>query len=113
MPIGTGYSYYCGPDYYTNYCMRTSSSESAPSGGSHRDRLEAGREMAERRRLLDDPVPRHLRRPAGDFGAYLDYVIDMTLRVRSERDRKPDQVHGRRLLGSVEMASEHHRSDLT
>src|SRR5207247_2594303 len=59
------------------------------SGGK---RLEPCGEVAELRRLVDDPVAAQLRRPLRDGLDDLDHVVDVALRVGAPRDRHADEV---------------------
>src|SRR3712207_7558585 len=62
--------------------------------------------------LFRSPVATQYAGLLGDGLAHLDDVVDVALRVRPARNRQPNQVHRRRVLGSVRVPAEHHRADL-
>src|SRR5918996_2275177 len=86
--------------------------EPGPCRASFGERLEARREVPQRRRLLHDAhsteIPGALRDPADD----LDDVVDVRLGVDPARDGQADELHWCGRLGPVGMEPEHDRADL-
>src|SRR5439155_6729298 len=68
--------------------------------------------MAQRRWLRCNPEAAQERGSFGDPSNRLDHVVNMALRVRSTRDRKPNEIHRGRRLRAVRLPAEHHRPDL-
>jgi hypothetical protein len=64
---------------------------------------EIRREMAKKRRLLDDAVRSDLIALASDEVQNLDHVIKMGLRIDAARKREPDQLmRSRNLAASID-----------